>query len=123
MKSLEVLGNIVLYLMGWSLFVALQAQNSIRSKSNGLTDNFDGWRTWLRFHLLDLMLRGFVCGLIYRVAVYTTAAKLQALGVQGMTTFTVAGMAGWTANGLVYQILGVLGYRVEIGEKVPPKRR
>src|ERR1700741_5471941 len=120
MKSVEVFGSVLLYLIGWTLSVGLQAQNSIRSKTNGLTDNFEGWRIWLRFHLLDLLIRGSVCGVIYRLAVYTSAEKLQSLGVHGLTTYTGADGAGGRANLGAYQILGVMGYRVEISEKIPP---
>jgi len=112
------LGNIVLYVMGWGLFVAMQAQNSIRSSSNGL-DGVEGWKSWMRFHLIDLMVRGFFSGLFYGFIVHTATLKLQAAGFP-VTSYMIAGFGGWSANGLVYQICGVLGIRVEMGEKVPP---
>jgi hypothetical protein len=113
-------GNIILYVMGWGLYVAGQAQNSIRSTSNGLTDSFEGWRAWLRFHLIDLANRAFWSGLFYGLAVHSTAVKLQALGFP-ITTYMVAGAGGFFANAFVYQAFGLLGIkRVEMGEKVPP---
>jgi hypothetical protein len=114
--------NAILYIMGWSLFVAGQAQNSIRSPSNGLTDDFEGWKCWMRTHFLDLANRAFWSGLFYGFIVYSATGKMQAIGFP-VTSYMAAGVGGYTANVFIYQVFGVLGYRVEMGEKVPPKTK
>ena len=95
-------GNVVLYVMGWALFVAGQAQNSIRSKSNGLPSGFSGFRQWLDFYWLDLAHRAFWSGLFYGVIVHKTTATLQAVGFP-VTSYMIAGIGGWSANAGVYQ--------------------
>ncbi len=117
--SIIQIGNVTLFLMGWTLFVAGQAQNSIRSTSNGLPPGFAGLKQWLDFHWLDLAHRAFWSGLFYGLIVHKATATMQAVGFP-VTSYMVAGFGGWSANGIVYQLLGVLGVRIEMGEKVPP---
>lgn len=113
-------GNVVLYVMGWALFVAGQAQNSIRSKSNGLPSGFAGLHAWLGFHLVTLAQRAFFSGLFYGFIVHTITIKLTAAGFP-VTSFMVAGVGGWAANGLLYQIFGLIpGMRVEVADLAPP---
>lgn len=111
--------NITLYIMGWLLFVAGQAQNSIRSTSNGLSNDLKGWETWLRLHLYDLAWRAFFSGIFYGFLIQTTTVKLRAVGLE-VESYTVAGCAGWLANGAVYQLGGLVGIRNEVSQKVPP---
>ena len=111
--------NIILYLMGWSLFVAGQAQNSIRSKTNGLPDSLAGFSQWINFHLVNLAQRAFFSGLFYGFIVHTIGTKLQAAGFP-VTSYMVAGFGGWSANGLLYQIFGMIGLRVEVADLAPP---
>lgn len=114
-------GNIVLYIMGWVLFVAGQAQNSIRSKTNGLQPGFAGFRQWLDIHWLDLAHRAFWSGLFYGLVVNKMTSTLQGLGLP-VTSYMVAGTGGWSANSIVYQILGLLpGQRKEVADVVPPE--
>ena len=114
--------NIVLYIMGWTLFVAGQAQNSIRSTTNGLPPGFAGFRQWLDIHWLDLAHRAFWSGLFYGIIVGKTTAMLQAVGFP-VTSYMIAGMGGWSANAAVYQILGLIpipGLRKEVADFAPP---
>ena len=112
--------NIVLFVMGWVLFVAIQAQNSIRSKSNGLASGFAGLKQWLDMHWLTLAYRAFFSGLFYGLIVHTTTQKLQGLGFP-VTSFMIAGIGGWSANGLLYQIFGLIpGLRIEVADLAPP---
>jgi len=112
--------NITLYLMGWVLFVAGQAQNSIRSKTNGLASGIAGLQQWLSMHLVNLAQRAFFCGLFYGFIVHTVGIKLQTAGFP-ITSYMTAGIGGWAANGLLYQIFGLIpGLRVEVAELAPP---
>ena len=112
--------NIILYIMGFFLFVAGQAQNSIRSKTNGLSEGFEGWKQWLEMHLVNLAQRAFFSGLFYGFIVHTVGVKLQAAGMP-VTSYMVAGIGGWAANGLLYQIFGMIpGLRVEVADLSPP---
>jgi hypothetical protein len=115
-------GNILLYLIGWTLFIAGQAQNSIRSKSNGLPSGFEGLKQWLDFQWLDIAHRAFWSGLFYGVIVQKTTALLQSVGFP-VTSYIIAGIGGYTANAAVYQILGLIpipGLRKEVADFVPP---
>jgi hypothetical protein len=112
--------DIVLYMMGWVLFVAGQAQNSVRSKTNGLPGGFAGLHAWLRFHFINLAQRAFFSGLFYGFIVHSATTKLQAAGF-AVTSYTVAGFGGFAANGLLYQIFGLIpGMRTEVADLAPP---
>jgi hypothetical protein len=114
-----VLVNIFMYLIGWVLYVAAQAQNSVKSKSNGL-QGFEGIRTWLRLQLVNLATRAFFSGLAYGFLVHKSAAMIQAAGFP-LTSTTIAGVAGYTANAGLYQFFGLFpGLRVEVPELAPP---
>ncbi len=112
--------NITLYLMGWLLFVAGQAQNSVRSTSNGLDGGFAGLQKWLSFHWVNLAQRAFFSGIFYGFIVHTIGLKLVAAGFP-VTSYMTAGIGGWAANGLLYQIFGLIpGLRIEVAELAPP---
>ncbi len=112
--------NVTLYLIGWTLFVAGQAQNSVRSKSNGLAPGFAGFQQWISFHLVNLAQRAFFSGLFYGFILHSVGSKLQAAGLP-ITSYMVAGIGGWAANGLLYQIFGLIpGLRVEVADLAPP---
>ena len=112
--------NITLFILGWGLFVAGQAQNSIRSKTNGLPEGFAGLQQWLSYHVVNLAQRAFFSGLFYGFIVHTIAAKLEAAGFP-VTSYMIAGIGGWSANGLLYQIFGMIpGMRREVADFAPP---
>jgi hypothetical protein len=112
--------NITLYLMGWVLFVAVQAQNSIQSKTNGLATGFKGLQQWLSMHLVNLAQRAFFSGIFYGFIVHSVGIKLQAAGFP-VTSYMMAGIGGWAANGLLYQIFGLIpGMRIEVADLAPP---
>lgn len=112
--------NILMYLIGWVLYVAAQAQNSATSKTNGLPAGFQGIKLWLRLHLVNLATRAFFSGLAYGFLVHTVAAKIQAIGFP-LTSTAVAGVAGYSANAMLYQFFGLFpGLRVEVADLAPP---
>lgn len=112
--------NIVLFWIGWLLFVAGQAQNSIASKTNGLPTGLAGMKIWLRAHAVDLARRAFFSGLAYGFLIYTVSSKLQALGFT-ISAHSIAGVAGFSANNLLYQFFGLFpGLRVEVADLAPP---
>lgn len=116
----QSIGNVVLFIMGWALFVAGQAQNSIRSKTNGLPEGFAGLHQWLSFHVVNLCQRAFFSGLFYGFIVHTMAVKLQTVGFP-VTSYMIAGFGGWAANGMLYQIFGMIpGMRREVADFAPP---
>lgn len=112
--------NITLYLMGWVLFVAVQAQNSVQSKTNGLSSGIGGLQQWLAMHMVNLAQRAFFCGLFYGFIVHTIGIKLQAAGFP-ITSYMTAGIGGWASNAMLYQIFGLIpGLRIEVAELAPP---
>lgn len=112
--------NIIVYAVGFLLFVAAQAQNSVTSKSNGLSSGWAGIQAWLRMHGVNLATRAFFSALGYGFIVHTIAAKIGALGFP-LTSTVIAGVGGYAANGMLYQFFGLFpGLRVEVAELAPP---
>lgn len=112
--------NEILYAVGWVLYVAAQAQNSVTSKSNGLATGWAGIKVWLRAHGVNLATRAFFSALAYGFLVHTFAAKIQGAGFP-VSSHAVAGCAGYAANALLYQFFGLFpGLRVEVSDLAPP---
>jgi hypothetical protein len=115
MNKLAVLDASV-FIIGWILFVAAQAQNSVKSKTNGLNTV----SSWLKLHAVNLMTRAFFSALFYGFIVHTVAQKIEAVGLQLAAT-TIAGIGGYAANGMLYQIFGFMPwFRVEVADLAPP---
>jgi hypothetical protein len=111
--------KIAIFILGWVLFVLAQAQNSVQSTSNGLS-GWAGLSRWLKLQAVNLATRAFFSGIFYGYLVQFVASKIQAAGL-GITAFTIAGVAGYSANALLYQVFGLLPWlRVEIGTLAPP---
>ncbi len=111
--------QITLYLFGWILFVLAQAQNSVRSTANGLA-GWKGFERWLQLQALNLATRAFFSALFFGFIVNDVSTKIQAVGLP-LTSTTIAGIAGYAANALLYQIFGLVPWlRVEIPDLEPP---
>jgi hypothetical protein len=112
--------NAFVFIVGWILFVAAQAQNSIKSKSNSLSADTAGLATWLRAQGVNLATRAFFSALAYGFLIHTVAAKIDGVGFH-ITSTSIAGVAGYSANALLYQFLGYFPFlRVEISDFAPP---
>jgi hypothetical protein len=112
--------NGIIYALGWILFVAGQAKNSVTSKTNGLPTGWPGIKAWLWMHDVDLVRRAFFSALAYGFIVHSIADKLAGFG-SVLSSHTVAGVAGFAANNLLYQFFGLFpGLRVEVGDLAPP---
>jgi hypothetical protein len=110
--------NIAVYVVGWALFVAAQAQNSVTSKSNSLT-GWPGLKVWLRAQAVNLATRAFFSGLAYGFIIHTVAAKIDGFGFH-LSAHSIAGVAGYSANALLYQFFGLFpGLRVEVPALAP----
>jgi hypothetical protein len=119
--------DILMYWVGWLLFVAGQAQNSINSPSNSL-NGFAGFKKWLGLHWYTLVLRGFFSaigeGAIQHFVIAKVEPLLQPYGFS-LAVWGMAGIAGFAANTLLYQTFGLLGnkvpwLRVEVPMLAPP---
>lgn len=111
--------NAFIFALGWLLYVLAQGQNSLKSSSNGL-DGWKGWKQWLRLQSVNLLTRGFFSFLAYSFILHTVADKVQALGFP-VTSTTIAGLGGYSANALLYQFFGLIPWlRVEVAELAPP---
>jgi len=107
--------NIGVFIIGWLLFVLAQAQNSVKSKTNGL----NSLSAWLKLQAINLATRAFFCGLAYGFIIHTVAAKAQSLGFP-VTATTIAGVGGYSANALLYQFFGLFpSLRVEVADLAP----
>lgn len=112
--------DIILFAVAWLLFVAGQAQNSTTSKTNGLPPGWAGLRIWLRAHAVDLARRAFFSGLAYGFLIHDVASKVQAAGFP-ISAHAIAGVAGFSANNLLYQFFGFFpGLRIEVADFAPP---
>jgi|HubBroStandDraft_6_1064221.scaffolds.fasta_scaffold244617_2 hypothetical protein len=111
--------QIVLFSLGWILFVLAQAQNSVHSTTNGLA-GWKGFARWLQLQALNLVTRAFFSALFFGFIVNSVTSKIQAVGLS-VTSTTIAGVAGYAANALLYQIFGLVPWlRVEIPDLEPP---
>jgi hypothetical protein len=111
----EVL-NISVYTLGWLLFVLAQAQNSVKSKTNGLTTIHE----WFRGHAVNLATRAFFSALGYGFIIHTVAGKVADVGLP-ITSTAIAGIGGYSANALLYQFFGYFPWlRVEVADLAPP---
>jgi hypothetical protein len=112
--------NVAVYIIGWALYVAAQAQNSVSSKSNSLTPGWSGIHVWLKAHAVNLATRAFFSALAFGFIVHDIATKVQGMGFS-VTSTTIAGVAGYSANALLYQFFGLFpGLRVEVSDLAPP---
>jgi hypothetical protein len=108
-----------LFTAGWLLFVAAQAYNSIRSTANGLT-GAAGLFAWLKLQSVNLLTRAFFCSLFYGYVMQFVAQKVAAAGLT-LHAYSIAGVAGYAANALLYQAFGLLPWlRVEVQDLAPP---
>lgn len=111
--------NVAVFVLGWALFVLAQAQNSIKSTTNGLNGN-SGWGMWFKIHAIDLAMRAFISALLYGFILNTVADKISALGFP-LTSTSIAGFGGLAANAVLYQFFGLVPWlRVEVAELAPP---
>jgi hypothetical protein len=111
--------NIIVFAVGWILFVAAQCKNSLNSKTNSL-QGWPGIRTWIVGNSVNLATRAFFSALAFGFLVQTIASKIGAVGFH-LTSTTIAGVAGYSANALLYQFFGLFpGLRVEVSDLAPP---
>jgi hypothetical protein len=108
--------DVSVFVLGWVLFVLAQAQNSVKSKTNGLSTVKD----WFKMHAVNLATRAFFSALAYGFIVHTIASKIESAGLQ-LTATSIAGIGGYSANALLYQFFGYLPWlRVEVADQAPP---
>jgi hypothetical protein len=109
-----------IFALGWLLFVAAQAQNSVRSTANGLA-GWAGFHVWLKLQFVNLATRAFFSSVFYGWIMQWVTTKLQAAGLTAIG-IGVAGIAGYSANALLYQIFGLMPWlRVEVQDLAPPQ--
>jgi hypothetical protein len=112
--------EILIFTLGWVLFVLAQAQNSVRSTANGLT-GWPGLLQWLKLQAVNLATRAFFSAVFYAWIMQLVTAKLQAAGL-GLIDGGAAGVAGYAANAMLYQAFGLLPWlRVEVQDLAPPQ--
>ena len=112
--------NIIVYAVGWILYVAAQAQNSAASKTNSLTPGWVGMKVWAGGQAVNLCTRAFFSALAFGFFIHTLTAKINAVGFS-VTSTAIAGCAGYAANAMLYQFFGLFpGLRVEVADLAPP---
>ena len=111
--------EVALFILGWLLFVAAQAYNSVRSTANGLS-GWAGYRAWLSLQSINLATRAFFSAIFYGTVIQFVAQKIQSTGLT-LHAYSIAGVAGYSANALLYQFFGLVPWlRVEISDLAPP---
>lgn len=106
---------------GWILFVAAQAQNSVRSSANGL-EGFAGFKRWIKLQAINLLTRVFCSAIFYGTLITWVSQKLRSVGF-ALEPAAISGLAGYSANAFLYQIFGLIPWlRVEIGDLAPPAK-
>ena len=69
--------HIVIYWIAWLLFVAAQAQNSVKSKTNGLPSGWAGFQCWLEGHAVNLATRALFCAVACGFFIHYVAVKVE----------------------------------------------
>ena len=110
--------NILVYTIGWLIFVLAQARNSVMSNTNGL-DGWAGFKQWFEVQWTNLLVRAFFSGVFATYIIQQVATKVQDAGL-GLHALEIAALGGFAANALLYQILGWTGLRAEVSKFVPP---
>lgn len=115
--------NISLYIAGWFVYLFGQMEGSVRSPSNGLTNDFAGRKKWLLVQWDKLLKRAFFSAIFYpailALVIQKIAPPLQSAGLS-VAVWSAAGFAGYCASGIVYQLTGMFsGLRAEIPELAP----
>jgi len=111
--------NVFIYTLGWILFVAAQAQNSVKSKSNSLETGWPGIKAWLKMQGVNLATRAFFSMLAYGFIIHTVTSKIDGIGFH-ISAHSIAGVAGYSANAFLYQFFGLFpGLRVEVPDLAP----
>jgi len=119
--------NFCWYWFGWLLFVVGQAQNSINSPSNGL-EGWAGFKRWLGMHWYTLLLRCFFCAIGQAALTHWIFSKINPLLTEHgflVAAWGIAGISGFFANTLLYQVFGIAGQRipwlrVDVPQLAPP---
>jgi hypothetical protein len=111
--------QILLYIVGFLVFILGQLQNSLMSTANSL-EGWAGALRWLKMQIVNLVIRGFFAGMFYGYIVHQVTAKLLAVNF-ALQTWAIAGVAGFAANALLWQIFGLIPWlRVEVPNLAPP---
>ena len=108
-----------IFAVGWLLFVWAQAQNSVRSTANGL-QGLAGLKYWLKMQAVNVTTRAFFSFVFYGFIMNDVAAKISGAGFT-VTGTSLAGISGYAANAILYQIFGLFPFlRVEVQDLAPP---
>ena len=113
-----------MYFTGIVLHLFLQIQNSVRSSSNGLTNNWAGMKKWLQLQAVSVLVRLFFSAIVFPVAlsvsVHALSGTLAAAGL-ALPPWGLAGLAGYNVDALLNQVFGLIPWmRAEIPLLVPP---
>jgi hypothetical protein len=111
------------YWIGWVIFVVAQAHNSILSNSNAL-QGWPGFKRWLEIQWANLLVRAFFSAVFAGYIIQQVAEKLQSAGLP-MHALGMDALAGFAANALLYQALGMVPWltpilRAEVSQLAPP---
>lgn len=117
--------NIFMFVIGWLVFVYLQMENSLKSSSNGLTNDWKGMKLYLRSQSDSLVWRAFFSAIFYPALIQKAVNTIEpALAVAGLQIYAwgFSGLAGFGAYGFLYQITGLIGFLrgKEMHEVIPP---
>jgi hypothetical protein len=113
-----------MFFVGFALHLALQIQNSVRSKSNGLDTGWSGILAWLKLSWLSVLIRLFFAAVLFPALIAGPLDKLgETLSQAGfvLPAWSLAGIGGFSADSFIYQVVGLIpGMRAEMPLLVPP---
>lgn len=92
------------------MFLYLQMVNSLRSESNGLKNDWNGMKTWLKLQSSVIIWRAFLSVIFYPTIIQKMTDSLEPL----LTAYNLkiynwgfSGLAGFGACGVLYQLTGL----------------
>src|SRR4051812_35985401 len=117
--------NVTMFVIGSLVFLYLQMANSLRSSSNGLTNDWKGVKLYLKSQASALVLRAFLSAVCYPALIQkgtdTIGPVLKAAGWE-IYAWGFSALAGFGASGMLYQVTGLIGFMrgKEMHEVSPP---
>lgn len=111
---------LIMYLLGVIIQVLLEAQNSVKSSSNGLPPGLPGIVQYLELQGISLLARLFL-SIVFFTVILDMTQKAVGATFTSMPAWAMAGLAGYGSSAFLRQVSGLIpGLRVEVAQQAPP---
>src|SRR5689334_21791089 len=98
---------LLMYLLGVFIQILLEAQNSIKSPTNGLPTGMEGIVQYVELQGIKLLARLFLSIVFFSVILGMTEKAIGAAGLS-MPAWGMAGLAGYGSSAFLRQVSGLI---------------